>query len=517
MVDMPLLRTIFITIYTFVLVMVAIYGLHRWVLVALYYRCRNRVSRPKGRFEDLPPVTIQLPMYNEKYVAERIIEQTCKIDYPADKLQIQVLDDSVDETVEIAAAAVDAARRRGHNIEYIHRDDRVGYKAGALENGLKTSTGEFVAIFDADFMPKADCLRRSIDYFTDPKVCVVQTRWVHINREDSMLTRSQAILLDGHFIIEHVARNRSGRFMSFNGTAGMWRRAAIEDAGGWQHDTLTEDMDLSYRAQLRGWKFVFLPQLTAPAELPPDMAAFKAQQHRWTKGGTQTALKLLPRIWLSKAPLKAKIEATFHLTSFTIHLYMLVLILMLFPAIYLQAMPLEQGSGWRVLFDLGIFSLATVSAGTFYVCGQFELFRTWRDALKYLPFIMALGVGMCLSNAKAVMEALFHRESEFVRTPKFGAGDADYQRHKLGARRRQKRLKMLPLVELIFAVYMATCAVIAMTDKRTLLGVPFLAICAVGFAYVSLLTFHSQFARRRTLAPAEPDAAATATEEVRSE
>ncbi len=515
MADMPLLRTVFITVYTFVLVMVAVYGLHRWVLVTLYYRCRNRESKPMGRFDELPSVTVQLPMYNEKYVAERIIERTCEIDYPPEKLQIQVLDDSVDETVEIASAAVAEARRRGHDIEYIHREDRVGYKAGALENGLKTATGEFIAIFDADFMPEPHCVRRSIDYFTDPKVCVVQSRWEHINREDSMLTRGQAILLDGHFIIEHVARNRSGRFMSFNGTAGMWRREAIADAGGWQHDTLTEDMDLSYRAQLRGWKFIFLPELTAPAELPPDMAAFKAQQHRWTKGGTQTALKLLPRIWLSKAPLKAKIEATFHLTSFTIHLYMLVLILMLFPAMYLQAMPLEQGSGWRVLFDLSIFTLATVSAGTFYVCGQIELFRTWRDALKYLPFIMALGVGMCLSNAKAVLEALFHRESEFVRTPKFGAGDADYQRHKLGARRRKKKFKLLPCVELLFSVYMGVCAVLCVTDKRTLLGAPFLAICAVGFGYVSLLTFHGQYARRRVLPQAKP--ADPATEEVRSE
>ncbi|NQU75414.1 MAG: glycosyltransferase [Planctomycetes bacterium] len=494
---MDFLQTLFMTLYTFVLVIVSIYGFHRWALVFLYYRHRRRQTDPKGRFDELPCVTVQLPMYNEKYVAKRIIEKACQIDYPPEKLQIQVLDDSTDETAQIASAAAAKARGNGFNVEYIHRDNRIGFKSGAMENGLKTATGEFITIFDADFIPPTNALTRSIHYFTDPKVGVVQTRWEHLNRTDSMLTRTQAIFLDGHFVIEHVARNRSGRFMSFNGTAGTWRRQAIADAGGWQHDTLTEDMDLSYRAQLRGWKFVFLPQLTAPAELPSNIAAFKAQQHRWTKGGTQTALKLLPRIWLSKAPLKVKVEATFHLTGFAVHLLMVILVLMLFPAMHMRSLPWEAGTTWRTLFDLGIFSLATLSVSTFYVCSQFELFGTWRETLKFLPFVMALGVGVCISNAKAVLEAIFRRQSEFVRTPKFGAGVTDYNEHRCKDPLSKRKIDTVPYIEFAFGLYMATCAVLSATAFKSALVAPFLVIFAFGFLYVSVLSFQERFARTR--------------------
>ncbi|KKL12963.1 hypothetical protein LCGC14_2530510, partial [marine sediment metagenome] len=283
---------------------------------------------------------------------------------------------------QIARAAAD-----GFDIEYIHRDNRDGYKAGALANGLKTATGEYVAIFDADFLPEPDFLIRSMDYFTDPQVCAVQTRWEHINRDDSLLTRAQAIWLDGHFAIEHVARNRSGRFMAFNGTAGTWRKAAIDDAGGWQHDTLTEDMDLSYRAQLRGWKFVFLPEQTTPAELPSEMSAFKAQQFRWTKGGTQTAMKMLPRIMLSNAPLKAKVDAFLHLTCFSVHGYVVLLTLLLYPTMLIRYLSGTDPVTWRIALDMGVFTLATISASVFYVASQYELFRDWRTVLKYLPFL----------------------------------------------------------------------------------------------------------------------------------
>ena len=493
------------TVYTFVLVMVSIYGLHRWVLVYLYYRHRRREAPVPARFAELPRVTVQLPMYNEQYVAKRIIEHACRIRYPKDRLQIQVLDDSTDDTTEIASVAVAAARAEGFDIQYIHRGDRTGYKAGAMENGLKTASGEFVTIFDADFVPDPDILTRSIHYFTDPKVCVVQTRWEHLNRRDSLLTRSQAIFLDGHFAIEHVARNRSGRFMSFNGTAGTWRRSAIADAGGWQHDTLTEDMDLSYRAQLRGWKFVFLPDVTAPAELPPNITAFKAQQHRWTKGGTQTAMKLLPRIWLSKVPLKAKVEATFHLTGFTIHLYMVALVLMLFPAMHLQTVPTGGAdAAWRTIFDLSIFWLATLSASTFYLCSQYELFGTWREALKYLPFLMALGVGICVSNAKAVLEAILGRQSEFVRTPKYGADGIQRAMPRpdtaLVGVSKKRRVDVIPYIELVFGIYLGACAVAGAIDKHSMMGAPFLMLFSVGFLYVSLLSFHASWLRRRVTA-----------------
>ena len=497
-------RTIFMTVYTFALVMVSIYGLHRYALVFLYYRHRRKIPKPAGRFTELPTVTVQLPMYNERLVARRIIEKTCRIDYPRDKLQIQVLDDSTDETCQIARRTVARMRDRGLDIEYIHRDNRTGYKAGALANGLKSATGEFITIFDADFLPDPVILRRSIHYFTDPKVCVVQTRWDHLNRNDSLLTRSQAIFLDGHFAIEHVARNRSDRFMSFNGTAGTWRRAAIEDAGGWQHDTLTEDLDLSYRAQLKGWKFIFLSDLTAPAELPPEMTAFKAQQFRWTKGGAQTALKLLPKVLLSRAPLKVKIEAIFHLTCFTLHLYMLILVVLLFPALYFQCVPMETGTFWRGMFDIGVFTLATMSASVFYVASQVELFGDWRAAVKYLPVLMAIGIGMSLSNAKAILEAFFGKTSEFVRTPKYGGHRAPAGARPPAGPRKRGRRSLLPCVEFLFGVYMSVCAVASVLNFRAALTTPFLVIFAFGFFYVSVSSFQAERSQAASKAPVAP-------------
>ncbi|HUT59566.1 MAG TPA: cellulose synthase family protein [Phycisphaerae bacterium] len=498
------------TVYTVALVVVSIYGFHRYALVFLYYRHRKKVPKPAGHFETLPPVTVQLPMYNERAVARRIIEKACEIDYPKDKLQIQVLDDSIDDTRQIARRTVEEARAKGFDVEYIHREDRQGYKAGALANGLRTAKGEFITIFDADFAPRPDFLQRTVHYFTDPKVCVVQSRWDHLNRQDSLLTRSQAIFLDGHFAIEHVARNRSERFMSFNGTAGTWRLAAIHDAGGWHGDTLTEDLDLSYRAQLKGWKFVFLPDLASPAELPPVMQAFRAQQFRWTKGGAQTALKLLPRIMLSKAPLKAKIEAFFHLTCFTMHLYVLVLVALLFPTLYIQCVPMESGTIWRGLFDIGVFTLATMSAGVFYAASQFELFGDWRTAIKYMPVLMALGVGMSISNAKGILEALFGKKSEFVRTPKFGDGGQEasaagtVEPAPKGPKRRQS---LLPYVEFAFGIYMSVCAVCSLINFRAAFSAPFLVIFAFGFFYVSVMSFMGERAAR-PMPSAQKEAAA---------
>lgn len=492
-----LLSAIFISVYTFALVMVSCYGLHRYMLVFLYYRHRRNVPKPAGHFETPPRVTVQLPMYNERFVARRIIEQTCRIDYPRNRLQIQVLDDSTDDTQQIALEAVRRAKAEGIDIEYIHREDRIGFKAGALANGMKTSTGEFITIFDADFLPRPEILSQSMDYFTDPKICVVQTRWDHINRDESMLTRSQAIFLDGHFAIEHVARNRSQRFMSFNGTAGTWRRAAIDDAGGWRHDTLTEDLDLSYRAQLKGWKFVFLPDLTAPAELPPEMAAFKAQQFRWTKGGAQTTLKLLPKVLLSKMPLKVKVEAFFHLTCFMMHLYMLVLVLLLFPALYLQTSPLATGSMWRTIFDISVFALATMSAGVFYVASQVELLRDWRFAVRYMPVLMAIGIGLSVSNAKAVIEAMLGKQSEFVRTPKYGGIAMPVAPVQSRIQRKKSKRSWLPYVEFAFGLYMCLCIVCSLVQGRALLSTPFLVMFAFGFFYVSVMTFHAQHVARR--------------------
>jgi cellulose synthase/poly-beta-1,6-N-acetylglucosamine synthase-like glycosyltransferase len=496
-------QTLFMTVYTIMLIVVSIYGFHRYALVFLYYRHRNNIPKPKGRFESLPTVTIQLPMYNEKHVAGRIIEKTCRIDYPGDKLQIQVLDDSTDETSDIARRTVEKMAARGFDIQYIHRSNREGFKAGALANGLKSAKGEFITIFDADFVPEPWFLKRSIPYFTDEKVCVVQTRWSHLNRDHSMLTRSQAIFLDGHFAIEHVARNRSKRFMAFNGTAGTWRRSAIDDAGGWRHDTLTEDLDLSYRAQLRGWQFVFLPELESPAELPPEMHAFKAQQFRWTKGGAQNAMKLLPKVFLSDLPLKVKVESFFQLTAFCVHLFTLILMILMFPAMYLQTVPVDSGSIWRGVFDMSVLALATFSASIFYVTAQYELSKDWRSTLKYLPVMTALGAGLCVSNTKAVLEAFFGKKSEFVRTPKYGdKADASLEGDRQSGKK--KRRSLLPFIEFGFGLYMTVCAVISLINFKSAIGTPFLVIFAFGFYYVSILSFQAQRIGRRKVA-AEPD------------
>ena len=304
---MTWVEVLFLATYFLVLLILSIYGSHRYVMAYLYYKYKGNLPAPRGRFETPPRVTIQLPVYNEMYVVERLIDAVARIDYPRDRLEIQVLDDSTDETQGIARAKVERLKRHGHDIVYLHRNNRQGFKAGALQEGLKIARGELVAVFDADFVPSPDFLRKSVNYFTDERIGMVQVRWEHLNRDYSHLTQAQAIFLDGHFVIEHTARNRSGRFFNFNGTAGVWRRATIEDAGCWQHDTLTEDLDLSYRAQLKGWQFVYLPEVVSPAEVPVEMNAFKSQQHRWAKGSIQTARKLLPRILRSDLPREVKV------------------------------------------------------------------------------------------------------------------------------------------------------------------------------------------------------------------
>src|SRR5919201_3520243 len=324
-------ETLTLATYFFVLIILAVYGWHRYYLVYLYMRHRGKDPRAAGPLASLPPVTIQLPLYNEMYVADRLIAAVCAIDYPRELLEIQVLDDSTDETCRIAEQAVRRFAAEGLDIKYFHRTNRRGYKAGALEEGMKVARGEFIAIFDADFIPSRDFLVRLMPHFADRSVGMVQARWGHINQDYSLLTKIQAILLDGHFVLEHGARNRSGCFFNFNGTAGVWRRDAIHTAGGWQHDTLTEDMDLSYRAQLLGWRFVYVPDVAAPAELPVEMSSFKAQQFRWAKGSIQVAKKLLPRILRSNATFAQKSEAFFHLTNNFAYPLLILLSLLLLP------------------------------------------------------------------------------------------------------------------------------------------------------------------------------------------
>jgi cellulose synthase/poly-beta-1,6-N-acetylglucosamine synthase-like glycosyltransferase len=315
-------------IYFAMLVGLSCYGVHRYLMIYLYYKYRKQTPKPAGHFATLPKVTVQLPLYNEMYVAERLLDAVVALDYPKDKLEVQVLDDSTDETTEIVAHKAAELRQQGFDVSHVHRSNRHGYKAGALEHGLQTATGEFIAIFDADFVPQPDLLQTTIQYFTDPNIGMIQTRWGHLNEHYSMLTRLQSMFLDGHFLIEQTARARSGRFFNFNGTAGIWRRTCIISSGGWQHDTLAEDLDLSYRAQIKGWQFLFLPNIVTPAELPVEMNAFKSQQHRWAKGSVQAGKKMLPVLWRTKLPLKIKIEGTVHLTSNIGHLMLLILCLL---------------------------------------------------------------------------------------------------------------------------------------------------------------------------------------------
>ncbi|MBV9658542.1 MAG: glycosyltransferase [Verrucomicrobia bacterium] len=467
--------------YLVLLLCLSVYGVHRYWIVYLFLKNRRHVPRPAARFVELPAVTVQLPIFNERYVAERLLRAVCQLDYPADKLEIQVLDDSTDDTQEILtqAIAVEAARRPGLAIHYLHRTDRTGFKAGALECGLRAARGEFIFILDADFVPRPGLLRAAIDFFTDPMVGMVQSRWGHLNRTYSLLTRAQAMFLDSHFLLEQTARSRSGRFFNFNGTAGIWRKTCIEAAGGWQHDTLTEDLDLSYRAQLAGWQFVYLTNVVTPGELPVDMNGFKNQQHRWAKGSIQTCKKLLPRIWRAPLPLALKVEATMHLTSYFCHLILLVLCVLLMPA----GAALEHG-GWLrfCLFDLPIFFAGWVSTVVVHICTQRALHRhSWPRQLLLFPMVFILGVGLAVNNAKAVLEALFNRESGFVRTPKYGI-----QRRRQGWRHAAYRpLKsILPAVELAFAAYFTYfCVHAAVQGQYSTL--PFIVLLQAGFCYVA--------------------------------
>ena len=485
-------------VYIAVLTIVAIYGVHRYMLVYLYVKYRHDGYQPTGRFEELPKVTVQLPMYNEDVVAARIIEATCKIDYPPEKLEIQVLDDSTDHSAEIARKSCEEWAAKGYNVKYIHRTNRRGYKAGALAEGLPQASGEFIAIFDADFVPPCDILHNVVDYFTGDRIGMVQVRWDHLNRDASLLTKSQAIFLDGHFVIEHTARNRSGRFMHFNGTAGVWRRSCIEDAGGWHHDTLTEDLDLSYRAQMKGWQFVYLPQFCAPAELPPEMIGFKQQAHRWTKGSFQTAIKLLPKVLRSRElPYRIKTEAFFHLTNTIVYVLMVLLTLLMYPAFLSFYSPLKTyAHTWgQYVFSATLFILATCSASTFFIFGQKELFGKeagWKTLL-YMPILMALGIGISINNAKAVLEAIWgalrRKESEFVRTPKYGVTGQSRNAWRPQSMFTLKRLA-LPIVEIAFGGYMSSWLFISLYYRFCLLAVPFLAIFAGGYFYVGFSSIY---------------------------
>ncbi len=474
--------------YFSILSILSFYGLHRYIMVFLYNKYKNRVVEPQSRFEELPRVTIQIPSYNEMYVIERVIDAVCSFDYPKALLDIQVLDDSTDETQRIALSVVERWQNLGLDISYIHRKDRTGFKAGALENGLRTAKGEFVAIFDADFIPEPDFLQKSIHFFTDPKVGMVQGRWEHLNRGYSFLTKTQAIFLDGHFVLESFTRFLSGRFFNFNGTAGILRIKTIEDAGGWEHDTLTEDLDLSYRAQIKGWKFIFLRDLTVPAELPVEINSFKSQQCRWAKGAMQVCKKVLPKVLQGDFAPGEKLESWYHLTGNITYPLMVILSLILFPALIVR-----YNQGWfeLLVIDLPLFILSFSSVSTFYITSQKALHDDWLKRILYLPGLMAVGIGMTIPGAKAVIEGAIGWKTPFVRTPKFSVqgNKGEWMNKKYRC-----NIGFLTIVEILFGLYFTMITVYCWSME--IYGViPFLLLFMWGYLYSGLWALSQSFIR----------------------
>jgi cellulose synthase/poly-beta-1,6-N-acetylglucosamine synthase-like glycosyltransferase len=477
--------------YFTVLVILSVYGIHRYDIIRTYFKYRKKATtKPPKHFEQLPPVTIQLPLFNERYVVERLVEEVLKIEYPRELLQIQVLDDSTDDTAAFAGALVERYRTMGYPIEYHHRTNRHGYKAGALQAGLETASGEFVAVFDADFCPPPDFLMRTIHYFADPKVGVVQTRWSYINRDYNFLTEVEALLLDGHFILEHGARSRAGYFFNFNGTAGILRRAMIDDAGGWQHDTLTEDSDLSYRAQIKGWRFVYMPGLDCPSELPVEMHAFQVQQSRWAKGLTQVAKKLMPLLFRAKVPLRVKAEAFLHLTPNISYPLMVVVSALMLPVMIVR---FYMGVWQMVFIDLPLIAASFWSISLFYVVAQRELYpKHWKRSILMLPMLMAVGVGLTIVNTRAVLEALFGIETAFARTAKFAVGDRPM---KLETKKYRSRSGWLPYAEILVGAYFVVMMIFAV-QTYNFFSLPFLALFVFGYFWAGFGTLYQEYQGR---------------------
>jgi cellulose synthase/poly-beta-1,6-N-acetylglucosamine synthase-like glycosyltransferase len=486
---METIATLSVYSYFGILLILSVYGLHRYFILFLYlkyYRMRRQPQAPVMDPADYPAVTIQLPIYNEYYVAERVINAAAAIRYPKHLLRIQILDDSSDDTQRVCARAARQLRMRGFSVEYRHRRDRAGFKAGALKEGLDNTTDELVAVFDADFIPPPDFLEKTVPHFADAEVGMVQTRWGYLNRDYSLLTRVQSILLDGHFILEHTARYLSGRFFNFNGTGGLFRRRAIVQSGGWQGDTLTEDLDLSYRAQLNGWKFVFLPDVVCPSELPVDIFGFKTQQHRWTKGSIQVGRKLLGAIWRSDTPLRVRLEATFHLSANLSYLLLVLLSALMPLSVILRPWAVTRGSLW---VEAIIFALTTFSIFLFYLVAQRELYPDWRWRARDIPFILALGIGMCINNAWAVTEALTGRDTPFVRTAKYRIESlGDSWKGKIYRSIRKPSL----VLEFALTVYMIS-ALAGIVFLGNWAAFPYVALFVAGFVYVfGLSIFHAR-------------------------
>lgn len=460
-------------LYGLSLAALCVYGAHRLALLRLFTKYENRQAVPAPLPDELPFVTVQMPVYNEPLVVAELIETVCRLDYPADRIEFQVLDDSTDETTAAAALVVERMKRQGHAIELLHRENREGYKAGALAAGLEHARGELIAIFDADFRPAANFLKQLAGHFSDPRTGCVQARWTFSNRETSLLTRAQAMLLDGHFVLEQGGRYRARRMFNFNGTAGILRRTMIDDAGGWQGDTLTEDADLSYRAQLRGWRFVLRADVEVLSELPEDMASFQKQQARWAKGLMQTAVKLMPQILRAGLPWQVKAEAWLHLTANAAYVFMALLSVLVVPTVVIR----YERLGWLwLLLEVPVFACTWASLGAFYMRAEQVLFgAAWRRSAVLIPTAMALGIALTISNLQAVLEALLGKQTAFERTVKYGRAG---RRTPAGVPERG----WLAWVNLSWAAYFAAgMAYTAWVGAWA--SLPFLALFGAGYYY----------------------------------
>ena len=480
--------------YIFSLTVLFVFGSHGFIMIYYYLKYRSRKSQAVQEMTSYPVVTVQLPVYNEVYVVGRLIDASCTMVYPKEKLEIQVLDDSTDQTVDVVARYVEKYRRQGFDIKQIRRTNRAGYKAGALKEGLAVARGEFVAIFDADFVPRPDFLLKTIPHFmADSRIGMVQTRWEHLNSEYSLLTRTQAMALDGHFVIEQAVRNKVGFFINFNGTAGVWRKSCIEDAGNWQADTLTEDLDLSYRAQLKGWKFRYLNNVTSPAELPSEINALKSQQFRWTKGAIETARKILPAVWRSKLPLGIKIHATFHLTNNLVFPFIVIAGILNVPLVFIK----HEGLYDSYFTFMSVFVFAFIGSFLFYLFSQKDVYADWRRRLFLFPLFMAGSMGFAVNNSRAVLEGLFKKKSEFVRTPKYSIKDKkDSWTDKKYV---PLKISSTVVIEIILAIY-CLFGVASSLYFLEIAAVPFQLLFFLGFTFVSVMSLkHAWVARHVAL------------------
>ena len=476
-----------------------IFGSNGFLMIYYYFRYRNRQVAQKGELKEIPVVTVQIPVYNELYVVNRVIDAVCSLEYPKDKLEIQVLDDSTDETTAIIGRKVAEKSMIGFDIKHIRRGSRQGYKAGALKFGLEQAKGEYVAIFDADFIPRTDFLRRTLPYFVNSKVGLVQTRWEHINGDYSLLTRAQAIALDGHFVIEQQVRNKAGFFINFNGTAGIWRRSCILESGNWEADTLAEDLDLSYRAQLLGWQFVFMKDYTSPAELPADVNGLRSQQFRWTKGAIEAAKKILPRVWRSKLPLRVKLHSTIHLTASLVYPFVLMIGILQVPAVFIK----HTGAYDATFMLMGGFIFAFFGSFFFYLYSQKDVYKDWRRRIYLFPVFMAGSMGLSVNNTKAVIEGLLNKKSEFVRTPKYGftGNNGSWADKKYT----QRKINWVSIAEFVLALYCLGGIVLSIVDLE-IAAVPFQLLFFTGFGSVSYLSIKQAILARKTSVKLAPKA-----------